>query len=58
MVQSKGFLGPVSDLVLLLNPEEGEKKIAQKQQKNDGKFIAFRVCAEATFTIKIILIQE
>ena len=29
MVQSKGFLGPVSDLVLLLNPEEGEK-IAQK----------------------------
>ena len=57
MVQSKGFLGPVSDLLLLLNPEEGEKN-STKIAKNDGKFIAFIACAEATFTIKKILVQE
>ena len=57
MVQSKGFLGPVSDLLLLLNPEEGGKN-STKIAKNDGKFIAFIACAEATFTIKKILVQE
>ena len=56
MVQSGGFIGPSSGLVLLLNPEKEEKIAKNSQKMMENKDIIAR--ADAAFVIKRLWVQK